>query len=79
PMYNRADRYIAECRNGRSLSASPIPAEVALVPGINSAHADYGPLPTADGSTLYFTSRRAGTTGGKRNKVTNEYFEDIYA
>ena len=79
PMYNRADRYIAECRNGRSLSASPVPAEVALVPGINSAHADYGPLPTADGSTLYFTSRRAGTTGGKRNKVTNEYFEDIYA
>lgn len=79
PLYNRADKNIAECRNGRSLSAAPVPVEVALVPGINSAYADYGPLPAPDGGTLYFTSRRPGTTGGKRNKVTNEYFEDIYS
>ena len=28
---------------------------------------------------ILFTSRRSSTTGGKINKATNEYFEDIYS
>lgn len=77
--YNRSDKYITECRNGRSLSARPVRAQVEnLGPRINSEVSDYGVLISADGQQMMFTSRRSNTTGGRLNKVTNEYFEDIY-
>ncbi len=78
--YNQADKYITECRNGRSLSAKPVRAQIEnMGPRINSEVADYGVLITADGEHMMFTSRRSNTTGGRINKATNEYFEDIYA
>ncbi|MFZ1688726.1 MAG: OmpA family protein [Flavobacteriales bacterium] len=79
PMYNTTERNMVECRNGRTLSASPVNAQVEnLGAAINSPNADYGVLTPADGSMLMFTSRREGTTGGKLNKFTGEWFEDIY-
>ncbi|MCB0793609.1 MAG: OmpA family protein [Flavobacteriales bacterium] len=78
-LYNMGDKHIKECLNGKALMAQTGTAEVApMGPEINSDEADHGVLLTADGSTLLFTSRRANTTGGKLNKATNEYFEDIY-
>ncbi len=79
-LYNTADRRLIECRNGRSLEANPVNAKVTnLGATINSELADYGALVTADGNRMMFTSRRANSTGGKTNKATNEFFEDIYA
>ena len=79
PLYNNTERNIIECRNGKALSAKPVHAQVEnLGPAINSPNADYGVLTPADGSMLIYTSRREGTTGGKVNKYTGEWFEDIY-
>ena len=76
--YNMTDKRIAECNTGKSLMAKPVNAVVTnMGPGVNSSSNDYGPLSSSDG-TLYFTSRRANTTGGKVNKATNTWFEDIY-
>ncbi len=80
PLYNTADRRMVECKNGRSLQASPVNGQVSnMGPEVNSEVADYGVLLSADGSRMTFTSRRSNSTGGKINKATSEYFEDIYA
>jgi len=80
PLYNSADQRITECRNGRSLQARPVNAQVSnLGPTVNSEVADYGVLITADGEHMMFTSRRSNSTGGKINKATGDHFEDIYA
>ncbi|MBK9761570.1 MAG: OmpA family protein [Flavobacteriales bacterium] len=79
PLYNSADRRIAECQHGKGLQAKPVNGQVSnMGPAINSEVADYGVLITADGERMMFTSRRSNSTGGKINKATNEYFEDIY-
>ncbi len=79
PLYNTADKRITECRNGKSFESKPVRAQVEnLGPVINGELADYGVLFTPDARTMYFTSRRPTTTGGRLNKATNEYFEDIY-
>ena len=80
PLYNTADRRIAECQNGKSLQAKPVNGQVSnMGPTVNSEVADYGVLISPDGTHMTFTSRRSNSTGGKINKATNEYFEDIYA
>lgn len=79
PLYNTADRRIAECHNGKSLQAKPVNGQVSnMGPSVNSEVADYGVLLSPDGSSMTFTSRRSNSTGGKINKATSEYFEDIY-
>jgi outer membrane protein OmpA-like peptidoglycan-associated protein len=79
PLYNTADRRIVECQNGKSLQAKPVNGQVSnMGPAINSEVADYGVLISPDGSRMTFTSRRSNSTGGKINKATSEYFEDIY-
>lgn len=79
PLYNSADQHIRQCRNGIAAMASPARAEVRnMGRPVNSVHADYGPLITADGRTLLFTSRRPGGASDKVNKATKEHFEDIY-
>ena len=47
-------------------------------PTINTAYPEYVPIVTADNSTLYFTSRRKGSTGQLKDP-NEEYFEDIYS
>lgn len=51
---------------------------VALTGDVNSGYNDYAPIFTADGKRIYFTSRRANTTGGMMNPDDQEYFEDVY-
>ncbi len=80
PLYNSVDQRIVECKYGKAMQAKPVRGQVSnMGPAINSEVADYGVLITADGEKMMFTSRRANSTGGKINKATNEYFEDIYA
>lgn len=50
------------------LALSPAPAgegPVNLGPMVNSADSDFGPIVTADGNALYFTSDREGGAGGQ--------------
>lgn len=44
---------------------------------INSIYPDYSPVISADESTLIFTSRRAGSTGGEKTD-NDQFLEDIY-
>ncbi len=76
--YNMVDKHIAECRNGKVYMASPVRATVMNVGNaVNTISSEYGALLDPDGE-LFFTARREGTTGGKINKVNNNWFEDIY-
>ncbi len=79
PRYNMADKHLAECRNGRTLMAAPVGAELKnLGPQVNSDASDYGALVTADGGTLLFTTRRKPAAEAKVNKATGEYYEEVY-
>jgi outer membrane protein OmpA-like peptidoglycan-associated protein len=72
------NRKIGECLTGKELEQKPVRVFIDnLGNTINSADAEYTPIITADESTMIFTSRRAGTTGAKRDE-DNQYFEDLY-
>ncbi len=69
---------VRECKNADSLIREPVAVDIVnLGPLINSPDQDYVPIITPDESTLVFTSRREGSTGGQRTK-DNELYEDIY-
>lgn len=73
-----ADRRIECADRAKKMIANPIEAKVYnLGQNVNTEFDDYGPLITADESTLTFTSRRMGTTGDKKDPY-GEYLEDIY-
>lgn len=79
PLFNTADEHIQQCRNGKAYAARAGNVRVRnLGEDINSAQADYGAALSADGSELIFTSRRP-FTDSKVNKVTGDYFEDVYS
>ncbi len=72
------DRLIAMAVTAKELVRSPIDVRIQnMGTMINSEAHDYCPLITADGNTMYFTSRREGTTGGLKDP-TGQYLEDIY-
>lgn len=78
-IYNMADKYIAECRHGKSYSSQPTRAQVRnLGPKVNGPSPDYGVAVSPSGDRLVFTSRRAGGANAKLNKLTNEPFEDVF-
>lgn len=72
------DRLIAMAVNATELVKSPVDVTIRnMGPMVNSEAHDYCPLITADGNTMYFTSRREGTTGGLKDP-TGQYLEDVY-
>lgn len=76
--YNMVDKRLRECRSGKALMATPTKAVVTNAGGvINTEGGEYGALVDGKGN-LYFTSRRQQGTGGKVNKVTNTWYEDIF-
>jgi len=76
---NDLQRRIQECRNGQQLMAHPVRVFIDNAgPELNSSASDYGPVVSADEATILITSRRAGSTGGKKDPEGNGYFEDIY-
>ena len=76
---NDLQRRIQECRNGQQLMAHPARVFIDNAgPELNSPASDYGPVVSADESTILITSRREGSTGGKKDPEGNGYFEDIY-
>lgn len=72
------DRQIEMAGNAKVIFPSPIDVTVDnLGKKINSAYDEYAPVVDASESTLIFTSRRMGTTGGLKAD-DGKYFEDIY-
>ncbi|MDQ3049041.1 MAG: OmpA family protein [Bacteroidota bacterium] len=50
---------------------------VSMGDSINSSFPEYSPVISADESTLIFTSRRPGSTGGDKTD-SDQFYEDIY-
>jgi WD40-like Beta Propeller Repeat len=72
------DRRIAMANTAKELTAFPAEMSIRNMGTlINSKDHDYCPIITADGNTMYFTSRREGSTGAMRDP-SGQYFEDIY-
>ena len=81
PPYTAAQvqRHLQECRTGQQLMARPVRVFIDNAgPELNSAGSDYGPVVSADEASILITSRRTGSTGGKKDPATDSYFEDIY-
>lgn len=73
----RIAKKIAECKTARELIGNPVNVFIDnLGSVVNTPYSEYGPLITADGSTLYFTSSRPDD-----NTATglDPFYENIYA
>lgn len=69
---------IAEIAYAKSFLEKPVAAEVMnLGNSVNTTNSEYVPLINAAGTKMFFTSRRTGSTGGKKD-VYGQYYEDIY-
>ncbi|MCO5260336.1 MAG: hypothetical protein M9916_09350 [Crocinitomicaceae bacterium] len=51
---------------------------VRLKGDVNSGYNDYSPVLFNNGKSMYFTSRRNNTTGGRQNPSDQQFFEDVY-
>lgn len=72
------DKLIRTTLNARMMMSNPVDVSIQnMGENINSPYSDYVPVISADESVLIFTSRREGSTGGKKD-FDNEYFEDVY-
>jgi len=70
--------FIASCVRARDMLENPLDIEVEnLGPEINTEYPEYAPVISMDESFLLFTSRRPGTTGGKKD-AKGKYYEDVY-
>ncbi|MGN6646580.1 MAG: OmpA family protein [Cytophaga sp.] len=76
--YKNISRLEGECINGKTYTSNPKNVKITNAGAlVNSQGMDYLPNITADLSKLYFTSRRAGSIGGKL-EADGLPFEDIY-
>lgn len=71
------DQHIKQCNIGIEYVNNPKDVKIINISSTNSDNQDYAPLITSDGSSLIFTSRREGSTGGKA-AYDNNFYEDIY-
>jgi len=73
------DKHIKECNTGKILMASPLQVKIDnMGDAINSPFNEYAPVISADETELIFTSRRPNTTGGAKDEVDGDFYEDIY-
>lgn len=69
---------INQLQNAKSYYLNPIKVRTKNFGSLaNTQYPEYAPVPAPDLSYLVFTSRRFGSTGGKKD-FTGQYFEDIY-
>ncbi len=74
----KIEKKIEECQVGKELVAKPVNYELHNIGEvINTDYKEFAPFITPDESVMYFTSRRQGSTGSKKDR-DNEFFEDIY-
>jgi outer membrane protein OmpA-like peptidoglycan-associated protein len=76
--YAITSKKIQECRNGMKLIETPIRVWVDnLGPKINTDHAEYAPVISADDKVMFFTGRRPDGTSEDRDEF-GKYFEDVF-
>lgn len=69
---------IGVCESAKALISKPHRSIIKnMGPEINSTYADYVPVVVPDENTLYFTSRREGSSNNKKDAYGN-YYEDVY-
>lgn len=72
------DRQIATCNTAKEFYAAPNKVTITnMGDSVNSPYPEYSPVISADESTLIFTSRRLGSTGGEKT-IDEQFYEDIY-
>jgi outer membrane protein OmpA-like peptidoglycan-associated protein len=77
-LLNDANRSIEMCQTGQHLVANPVKIKLQnLGDKVNSTYADYSPVLSGDGNSIFFTSRRTGSMGGLKDDEGN-FMEDIY-
>ncbi len=77
--WNLTEKRKQECKNGMQLNLKKINIAIKnLGSGINTKYPEYTPYITTDESKIFFTSRRATTTGSGIDVNDGMYFEDIY-
>jgi len=75
----KTERLIAKCFTGLELMKEPVRCFIEnLGEGINTEYPEYSSVFYFPDSLLYFTSRRPGTTGGRRSPLNAMYKEDVY-
>lgn len=74
---NYVDKKIKECEIGKNMVSTPVDVVINNLEIINTKEKDYASLISADGSKMYFSSRRPNTTGDI-DPQDDQYFEDIY-
>jgi outer membrane protein OmpA-like peptidoglycan-associated protein/tetratricopeptide (TPR) repeat protein len=72
--------HVPECQYALELQKRPTIVELHnMGPVVNSKYDEYVPLEAANGTELFFTSKRPNTTGKKKiDFASNEFYEDIY-
>ncbi|MCC6690467.1 MAG: OmpA family protein [Bacteroidia bacterium] len=76
---DNVNHQIEMCNNAKTMVATPVTIKIDnLGPNVNSPYPDYSAVVSADESSLFFTSRRPGTTGGGIDPADGKYYEDIY-
>ncbi len=68
---------INQCDYAKTMYENPKGFFVYEPAALNTKYPDYCAVATADQSRVFFTSRRPGSTGGKKD-IDGYYFEDIY-
>lgn len=69
---------IGVCESAKTFINKPHRSIIKNIgPEINSTYADYVPVVVPDENTLYFTSRREGSSNNKKDAFGN-YYEDVY-
>ena len=77
-LIDDVNRKMEMCKTAKILVANPINIEINnLGAAINSSFHDYSPIVTVDQKTVFFTSRRKGSTGKEISEEGN-FNEDIY-
>jgi len=75
----KADIAMKECSNGMELIKHPVNCYIENMGNhINSHFSDYGPIISADETSMFFTARRPDTYGAGTDPDDNQYYEDIY-
>lgn len=73
------NKQITECLTGKEMEKKPVRVFIDNIgPEVNTPDPEYGEVISADESEMIFTSRRPTTTGGGKDEVQNEYYEDLY-
>ena len=76
--FEETEYMINVCKSAKLLTFKPHKSIITNMGAeINSTYADYVPVILPDESTLYFTSRRSGSSNNKKDGYNN-FYEDVY-